>query len=153
MSRGAGIFLAATVAALGGAGCSTEPFGGARLGQVQADLVSRGGLEVHMPAVIEAPAGQRFHGWVCRRSTSLASLQAVRLERIGADSALVEAVNGRVNLRSAGQSRCAVYDIPTDWTLGPGETVRLCPATSERSACPVGGAAPHAPAPADPGRK
>ena len=138
---------------MGLAGCAAEPFGGPRLGHVEPDLVSRGGLEVHMPAVIVHPTGQRFHGWVCRRSADLAGLKAVRLERIGARGELVDTAFGRVNLRSAGPSRCAVYDIRTAWTLGAGETVRLCPATAERSApCPAGAAPPAAGGPnPDPG--
>ncbi|MBL8772228.1 MAG: hypothetical protein JNK30_12675 [Phenylobacterium sp.] len=131
------------------AGCAT-PFNGAVLADVRAEPYSGGGFVVRGPTVIVEPAGQRFHGWVCRQSRAGAGLRAVRLERIGANGDLVEAVYGRVELRSSSPSDCGVYDIPTDWTLGPAEGVRLCPGRLDGAPCPVRTAPGDPPAGAPP---
>lgn len=117
---------------LGLAACAA--YGGKPLQAVQADIVAPRGIEISDPDGIVEPIGLRFHGWICRRATTAAAPRALRLERIDAAGQIVDSAHAGVRV-DPGRRDCAPYDIPTDWRLGPGETVRIC-ASAGSQACP-----------------
>ncbi|HEX7886034.1 MAG TPA: hypothetical protein VF474_08665 [Phenylobacterium sp.] len=107
-------------------------YGGKILQPVAADLVQSAGFEIRGPDAVVEPAGLRFHGWICRGNAYARAPSAIRLERLGASGSVVDVVEHRVRT-PARQRGCSIYDIPTDWNLGGGETVRLCAAGTGRS--------------------
>ncbi len=117
---------------LGLAACAA--YAGRPLQAVPSDIRPPHGIEISAPDAIVEPIGLRFHGWICRRATTAAAPYALRLERIDAAGQIADSVHARVRV-DAGRRDCAPYDIPTDWSLSPGETVRIC-ASSDSQACP-----------------
>lgn len=88
------------------------------------------------PVAITEPRGLRFHGWICRDLSGVGRFapRALRVERLDAAGKVTDFVERSVSLPV--RTGCAIYDVPTSWTLGPEEGVRLCAANGYRS-CPL----------------
>lgn len=118
------------------AGCAA--YGGATLLYVPTVVSTPPGFALASPDAIQSPEGTRFHGSVCRRSINMSPTR-IRVERIDASGAVVASAS-RPLWGLGGRARgCTFYDVPTDWTVGPGEHVRVC---AQRSDAPCGRARP-----------
>ncbi len=119
------------VASLGAAGCAA--YGGATLLAVPTELISRRGFALTSPVAIQTPIGTRFHGSVCRKSP-MPSPTRIRLERVSASENVLASASRPLSGLGGRGNHCTFYDMPTDWTVGAGERVRVCALRLE-SAC------------------
>lgn len=120
------------VMSVGAAGCAA--YGGATLLAVPMEVSSPRGFALRSPDAIQTPTGTRFHGSVCRRSPMLSPTR-IRVERLGlSGDVLASASRPLWGLGGRGR-HCTFYDVPTDWTVGAGEVVRVCAQRSD-SPCP-----------------
>lgn len=107
-------------------------YGGKSLQSVASEVTASATVTIGPPDAIIEPIGLRFHGWVCRTRLGIAP-HALRVERIDPAGQVIDTVHGRVHVGPRLRA-CTTYDIPTDWSLGTGETLRIC-ATGDGNAC------------------
>lgn len=124
--------ILAIVMPLGAAGCAA--YGGATLLAVPMEVSSPRGFALRTPDAIQTPTGTRFHGSVCRRSPMLSPTR-IRVERLGARGDVLAAASRPLGGLGGRGRHCTYYDVPTDWTVGGGESVRVCALRSD-SSCP-----------------
>lgn len=129
------------VMSLGAGGCAA--YGGATLLAVPMEMNSPRGFVLGSPDAIQTPTGIRFHGSVCRRSPMLSPTR-IRVERLGLRGVILASTSRPLWGLGGRGRRCTFYDVPTDWTVGAGESVRVCALRSD-SPCPKN------PGPAQPG--
>ena len=109
-------------------GCAA--YGGATLLDVPVIVSAPPGFAVASPDAIQSPEGTRFHGSVCRRSFNLSATR-IRVERIDAGGAVVASASRPLWGLGGRVRHCTFYDVPTDWTVGAGEHVRVCALRSD----------------------
>jgi len=95
-----------------------------QLQPVDSQVVAVSGFRLDRPAALMEPQGLRFHGWICRRSLGMAAPRGLRVERLNTAGEVTATATRAVAVPH--RRDCALYDVPTNWSLGPGETVRLC---------------------------
>lgn len=101
---------------------------------VKSEVVQTPGFSIYRPAAMITPEGLRFLNWICRDSPGFFAPRSLRLERIDGSGQVVATAQGGVILPR--NPECSTYNIPTGWTLAPGERVRLCVADGAKP-CPV----------------
>lgn len=124
--------LLGIVISLGAGSCAA--YGGATQLAVRMEVISPSGFALRSPDAIQSPTGTRFHGSVCRRSSMLSPTR-VRVERLGARGDVLASASRPLGGLGGRGRRCTFYDVPTDWTIGGGESVRVCALRSD-SPCP-----------------
>lgn len=115
--------MSASLVSLAVAGCAT--YGGATMLSMPIEVSPSRSATVRTPDAIQTATGTRFHGAVCR-NIRWNSPATIRVERIGVDGAVISAVSRALSRLGGRGQRCAFYDVPTEWTLTPGERVRVC---------------------------
>lgn len=125
--------IASIALLLGLAGCAA--YGGATLLSVPMELSFPRGVALRSPDAIQTKTGTRFHGSVCRRSPTLSPTR-IRIERIDGAGTVVASASRTLSGMGGRGGGCTFYDVPTDWTVGAGERVRVCALRSE-AACPT----------------
>lgn len=113
-------------------GCAA--YGGALLLPVPMEVSSPSGFVLRSPDAIQTPTGTRFHGAVCRKSSMLSPTR-VRVDRLGARGDVLASASRPLGGLGGRGRRCTFYEVPTDWTIGAGESVRVCALRSD-SPCP-----------------
>lgn len=111
-------------------------FGAASQASASASAASAGGVSLMSPAVARDSAGTRVEGAVCRTGpVSVAGLEAVTIEQLGADGAVLAQTRATVpaSLRVRGP-KCAYYHVQTAWTASA--PVQVClTATGGQKVC------------------
>lgn len=113
------------IAALGLTACASAPYGGAAQLDTPVRTQSVLGFELRSPDVLVGPQGVSLHGALCRKLSWARSPRQLRLELIGPGG---EVLSQRLQaLRGVSKShrQCVFYDIPTAWTLKPGQTLQM----------------------------
>lgn len=126
------VTLTGVLASLGLASCAG--YGGATLLRLPVEVSPSRYATVRTPDAIKTATGVRFHGSVCRSTSSLPPTH-LRVERIGADGAVADAASRTLWGLGGRGRRCSFYDVTTDWTLGAAEHVRVCAGRSD-APCP-----------------
>lgn len=127
------LMTAGILASFGLAGCAA--YGGATLLSLPIDVAPSRNASVSTPDAIQTATGTRFHGSVCRRARWTAPTR-IRIERIGQDGTVVGVASRPISRLSGRGSRCAFYDVATDWTIAPPERVRVCASRSDAACQP-----------------
>jgi|688.fasta_scaffold659232_2 hypothetical protein len=122
------LMTAGVLASFGLAGCAA--YGGAPLLTLPIDVAPSRNASVSTPDAIQTATGTRFHGSVCRRAPWNAPTR-IRIERIGQDGTVVGVASRPISGLSGRGSRCAFYDVLTDWTIAARERVRVCAGRSD----------------------
>ena len=111
--------------ALGLTACASVPYGGAAQLDTPVRTRSVSGFELRPPDVLARPQGVSLHGALCRKLSWARSPRQLRLELIGPGgevlSQRLQALRGVSRL----DRQCLFYDMPTDWTVRPGQTLQL----------------------------
>ncbi len=128
------VVAAGILASLGLASCAA--YGGATLLSLPIEVSPSRQVTVREPVAIKMPTGVRFHGSVCRSAPWMTPTR-IRVERIGADGAVTDAVSRALSGLSGRGHRCTFYDVTTDWSLGAAEQVRVCAGRSDSSCLPA----------------
>lgn len=125
--------IAAMTLLLGVVGCAA--YGGATLLTIPMDVSAPRGVTLRPPDAIKTAAGARFHGAVCRRALVMSPTR-IRVERIDISGVVVASASRALSSFGRREGGCRFYDVPTDWTIGAGERVRVC-ALQAGAACPA----------------
>lgn len=118
---------------LSAAGCAA--YGGATLLDVPTELNAPAGVVLRSPDAIRTPTGMRFHGTVCRQ-WPMQSPTRIRVERISATGEILASASRPIWGLGGRGRRCSFYDVPTDWTVGAHERVRVCAPRSDTPCAP-----------------
>lgn len=121
------------IALVAGIGCGmmtpawAAPYGGASLLRSHTEAQPARGFQVSAPDLIGTGEGMRFHGSVCRATRlPVTEPQIMRLDHLDREGQViatsVASLAGQISARTG--LGCAYYDVRTDWTIGPAETVR-----------------------------
>jgi hypothetical protein len=83
------------------------------------------GYEVRDAVVKPSPEGAGLHGRVCRQSFAPPPTR-MQAEHLSTDGRVLDSTSQSLSGLSRRSSPCTVFDLETHWTLGSGETIRLC---------------------------
>lgn len=125
MRRTRVVIAVAAIAALKLAACASAPYAGATRLDTPVRTRSVLGFELRSPDVLAGPQGLRVHGALCRRLSWARAPRRLQLVLVDPGGA-IQAQQVRA-LHGVPQShrQCVFYDIPTAWTLKPGQTLQL----------------------------
>ena len=96
------------------------------------DATTLNGFSIRSPAALRTAEGVRFHGWVCRES-GVHTQAHIQIDRLNAQGAILASTSHPVSGLNGRDNHCAIFDVPTNWTLAPGDKVLVCAARSDQT--------------------
>jgi hypothetical protein len=124
--------VAAITLGLGVAGCAA--YGGAILVQVPIRSSATRGATVASAVALETTIGTRFHGTVCRDPLAPPPTH-LHIDHMSSGGVVLASDTRRLSGLEGRNTRCAVYDVATNWKGAPTESVSVCALRSD-ALCP-----------------